>query len=68
MHIDRKSSDEDRAGVRDLIEGLDNVRMLEPALSVSWGGFSLTLTALYGLSVLVEWSEDWDYFINIRCV
>lgn len=52
--------------VRDLIDGLDNARMLEPPLSVSWGGFTITLTALYGISALVEWSRDWDYFINIR--
>lgn len=66
--MDVKSSDKDRAEVRGLLEGLDNARMLEPALSVSWGGFSITLTALFGLSTLVEWSPDWDYFINLRCV
>lgn len=64
--MDRKSSEADRAEVRQLLEGLDNARMLEPALSVSWGGFSITLTALFGLSTLVEWSRDWDYFINLR--
>lgn len=52
--------------MRELLEGLDNARMLEPAQSVSWGGFSITLTALFGLSTLVEWSRDWDYFINLR--
>lgn len=64
--MDRKSSDEDRAEVRHLLAGLDNARMLEPAQSVSWGGFSITLTALFGLSTLVDWSSEWDYFINLR--
>lgn len=67
IHMDRKSSDKDRADVRELLHGLDNARMLEPAQSVSWGGFSITLTALFGLSTLVEWSQDWDFFINLRC-
>ncbi|CAN0453284.1 unnamed protein product [Ectocarpus sp. 12 AP-2014] len=66
IHMDRKSSDKDRADVRELLHGLDNARMLEPAQSVSWGGYSITLTALFGLSTLVEWSRDWDYFINLR--
>lgn len=66
--MDRKSSDKDRADVKKLLQGLDNARMLEPAQSVSWGGFSITLTALFGLSTLVEWSRDWDYFINLRYV
>lgn len=52
--------------MRELLHGLDNARMLEPAQSVSWGGYSITLTALFGLSTLVEWSRDWDYFINLR--
>lgn len=52
--------------MRELLHGLDNTRMLEPAQSVSWGGYSITLTALFGLSTLVEWSRDWDYFINLR--
>lgn len=64
--MDRKTSDEDRAEVAELLNGLDNARMLDHPLSVSWGGFSITLTALYGLSTLVEWSRDWDYFINLR--
>lgn len=64
--MDRKSSDSDREKVAKLIEGLPNARMLEPAQSVSWGGFSITLTALFGLSTLVEWSTEWDYFINLR--
>lgn len=67
IHMDRKSSDKDRADVRELLDGLDNARMLEPAQSVSWGGFSITLTALFGLSTLVEWSQEWDFFINLRC-
>lgn len=66
IHMDRKSSDKDRADVRKLLHGLDNARVLEPAQSVSWGGFSITLTALFGLSTLVEWSRDWDYFVNLR--
>ncbi|CAM9652109.1 unnamed protein product [Ectocarpus sp. 6 AP-2014] len=65
IHMDRKSSDKDRADVLELLHGLDNARMLEPAQSVSWGGYSITLTALFGLSTLVEWSRDWDYFINL---
>ena len=64
--MDRKSSDKDRKEVMKLVEGLPNARMLEPAQSVSWGGFSITLTALFGISTLVEWSKDWDYFINLR--
>ncbi|CAM9304583.1 unnamed protein product [Ascophyllum nodosum] len=65
IHMDRKSSDKDRKEVMKLVEGLPNARMLEPAQSVSWGGFSITLTALFGISTLVEWSKDWDYFINL---
>lgn len=64
--MDTKTSDTDRNEVRKLLDGLKNARMLEPPLSVSWGGFSITLTALYGLSHLVEWSQEWDYFINLR--
>lgn len=41
------------------------IRMLVPALDVSWGGYTITLTAIFGLSTLVQWSNQWDFFINL---
>ncbi|CAM9260344.1 unnamed protein product [Choristocarpus tenellus] len=42
-----------------------NGRMLEPTMTVTWGGFSLTLACLYGIAAALQWSNDWDYFINL---
>ena len=39
--------------------------MLEPAIDVSWGGYTVTLTAIFGLSKMVQSSDNWDYFINL---
>ena len=39
--------------------------MLEPAVDVSWGGYTVTLTAIFGLSKMVQSSDNWDYFINL---
>lgn len=64
--MDSKTADEDREEVRKLLDGLKNAKMLDPPMSVSWGGFSITLAALYGVSTMVEWGQDWDYFINLR--
>lgn len=36
-----------------------------PALDVSWGGYTITLTAIFGICTMVQWSDDWDFFINL---
>lgn len=36
-----------------------------PSLDVSWGGYTITLTAIFAICSLVQWSEDWDYFVNL---
>ncbi|CAN0471159.1 unnamed protein product [Ascophyllum nodosum] len=65
VHLDRKSDASIRANLEDFISTWDDVRMLEPAVDVSWGGYTLTLTAIFGLSKMVQSSDDWDYFINL---
>ncbi|CAM9435366.1 unnamed protein product [Choristocarpus tenellus] len=65
IHLDRKTPTHVREDLKTFLSGLVNVRMLEPSLDVSWGGFSITLTAIFGLSTLVQWSTEWDYFINL---
>lgn len=40
-------------------------RMLLPALDVSWGGYTITLTAIFGICTMVQWSNEWDFFINL---
>lgn len=42
-----------------------NGRILEPAGIISWGGFSLTLASVYGMSTALRWDDQWDYFINL---
>ena len=42
-----------------------NGRLLEPAIIVSWGGFSITLTCLYAIAASLQWDKSWDYFINL---
>ncbi|CAN0513481.1 unnamed protein product, partial [Scytosiphon promiscuus] len=39
--------------------------MLTTALDVSWGGYTITLTAIFGICTLVQWSDEWDYFVNL---
>lgn len=39
--------------------------MLEPALDVSWGGYTITLTAIFGICNMVQWSDEWDFFVNL---
>lgn len=39
--------------------------MLAPALDVSWGGYTITLTAIFGICTMVQWSDQWDFFINL---
>ena len=39
--------------------------MLVPALDVSWGGYTITLTAIFGICSMVQWSDEWDFFINL---
>lgn len=39
--------------------------MLVPSLDVSWGGYTVTLTAIFGICTMVQWSNEWDYFINL---
>lgn len=40
-------------------------RMLVPSLDVSWGGYTITLTAIFGICTMVQWSDEWDFFINL---
>lgn len=40
-------------------------RMLVPALDVSWGGYTITLTAIFGVCTMVQWSDEWDFFVNL---
>lgn len=42
-----------------------NGRLLEPATIISWGGFSITLTCLYGIAASLQWDDGWDYFVNL---
>lgn len=39
--------------------------MLMPALDVSWGGYTITLTAIFGICTMVQWSDEWDFFVNL---
>lgn len=39
--------------------------MLTPALDVSWGGYTVTLTAIFGICTMVQWSDEWDFFVNL---
>ncbi|CAB1121365.1 GT14 [Ectocarpus sp. CCAP 1310/34] len=65
VHLDRKDKHSIRRDFENFIEEWDNVRMLEPALDVSWGGYTITLTAIFGICTMVQWNDEWDFFINL---
>ncbi|CAM9136431.1 unnamed protein product [Choristocarpus tenellus] len=66
VHLDRKTGSTLRGDLETFALDLgDNIRMLTPSLDVSWGGYSITLTALFGLCTMVQWTSQWDYFINL---
>ncbi|CAN0083954.1 unnamed protein product, partial [Ectocarpus sp. 8 AP-2014] len=65
VHLDRKDKRSIRRDFENFIEEWDNVRMLEPALDVSWGGYTITLTAIFGICTMVQWNDEWDFFINL---
>ncbi|CAM9341638.1 unnamed protein product [Ectocarpus fasciculatus] len=65
VHLDRKDKRSTRRDFENFIEDWDNVRMLEPALDVSWGGYTITLTAIFGICTMVQWNDEWDFFINL---
>ncbi|CAN0351213.1 unnamed protein product, partial [Ectocarpus sp. 12 AP-2014] len=73
VHLDVKASAQARQGVESRIEGvLDergngerNVRLVDPAMPITWGGFTMTLNAVYGLTQALHWNTKWDYFINL---
>ncbi|CAM9458612.1 unnamed protein product [Ectocarpus sp. 13 AM-2016] len=65
VHLDRKDKHSIRRDFEHFIEEWDNVRMLEPALDVSWGGYTITLTAIFGICTMVQWNDEWDFFINL---
>ncbi|CAM9333771.1 unnamed protein product [Phaeothamnion confervicola] len=67
VHLDRKTALSDRENLRAYLGAFEkgNAMLLEPALTVSWGGFSITLAAIFGLASAVQWFPEWDYFINL---
>eukprot|EP00903_Cladosiphon_okamuranus_P019304 g17744.t1 len=65
VHLDRKDTRAVRTDLEKFIEDWNNVRMLVPALDVSWGGYTITLTAIFGICSMVQWSDEWDFFINL---
>ncbi|CAM9275911.1 unnamed protein product, partial [Choristocarpus tenellus] len=46
-------------------QGRTNIKLVEPAAPVTWGGFTMTLTAVYGIAQAILWNQEWDYFINL---
>ncbi|CAM9828579.1 unnamed protein product [Ectocarpus sp. 6 AP-2014] len=73
VHLDVKASAQARQGVESRIErvldergnGERNVRFVSPAMPITWGGFTMTLNAVYGLTQALHWNTKWDYFINL---
>ncbi|CAM9851846.1 unnamed protein product, partial [Pylaiella littoralis] len=65
VHLDRKDNRAIRRDMEKFIADWDNVRMLVPALDVSWGGYTITLTAIFGICTMVQWSDEWDFFVNL---
>ncbi|CAM9725900.1 unnamed protein product [Ascophyllum nodosum] len=73
VHVDAKTSPKKVEQIRRAVafyfparEGRPpNGRLLEPAIIVSWGGFSITLTCLYAIAASLQWDKSWDYFINL---
>ncbi|CAM9411024.1 unnamed protein product, partial [Hapterophycus canaliculatus] len=65
VHLDRKDNRAIRRDIENFIKDWDNVRMLVPSLDVSWGGYTITLTAIFGICTMVQWNNEWDYFINL---
>jgi Core-2/I-Branching enzyme len=75
IHLDAKASSADVNAVKEALkqiedtvsEGIDtpsNIHLMRHPIAVSWGGFSLLLTAVHGLTTALAMS-DWDYWINL---
>jgi Core-2/I-Branching enzyme len=75
IHLDAKASTADVSAVSEAIKLIEkkvfksiympsNIHMMRHPIAVSWGGFSLLLTAIHGLTSALTMS-DWDYWINL---
>ncbi|CAM9160175.1 unnamed protein product [Scytosiphon promiscuus] len=73
VHLDVKAAAHVKEGVnRRILTVLDergngqvNIRLVDPATPITWGGFTMTLNAVHGITQALHWNTKWDYFINL---
>eukprot|EP00611_Tribonema_gayanum_P013757 TRINITY_DN24977_c0_g1_i1.p1 TRINITY_DN24977_c0_g1~~TRINITY_DN24977_c0_g1_i1.p1 ORF type:complete len:372 (-),score=31.25 TRINITY_DN24977_c0_g1_i1:34-1149(-) len=70
LHVDAKALASEMPSIRNVIKqvaGADpkNIKLVDNPVQVSWGRFSMLLTALHGLSSAIGWSSQWDFWINL---
>lgn len=64
FHVDAKSEESFFAAVKEFIGEFPNARMM-PRQNCRWGGYSMVDIELKGIRQLLDWSDEWRFFINI---
>ncbi|MCK8489050.1 beta-1,6-N-acetylglucosaminyltransferase [Paenibacillus sp. MBLB2552] len=64
IHIDSGANDELLELAENLTRSNDNIRTL-PSRFLSWGGWSLVQAELDAINYLLNWDQEWEYYINL---
>lgn len=64
VHVDKKAGKAFRREIADVAAKYPNVR-LSTSLYCIWCGWSLVRVALEGMRFLLDWADDWDFFVNL---
>lgn len=64
IHIDLGSSEDLKELGQNLVESNPNIRIL-PSRYLMWGGWSLVQVELDAINYLLQWNNEWSYYINL---
>ena len=64
VHVDVKSEPTYHRGVADFLAAYPNTRVM-PSANCRWGGYSMVDIELQAVRQLLEWNDDWKFFVNL---
>ncbi len=64
VHIDKKTPDHVYDNFKTIVGDRPNVRFM-PRVSVVWGCWGLCQVELNAMAMLLDWNDEWRYFINL---
>ncbi|KAF8395065.1 hypothetical protein HHK36_019005 [Tetracentron sinense] len=71
LHLDRAASQQQRENLAVAIQSVetftaaDNVNAVGKADAVNYGGSTPIASVLHGAAILLRYSKDWDWFVNL---